>query len=183
MLRLLDVTSEKWPIAGRFAIAGSSRTEAHVVVATIRQGAHAGHGESVPLARNGESVPTTIAAIQAMAAAIAGGMDREALQAAMPPGGARNALDCALFDLEAKRIGTSAAAMIGLPPLHPVESAFTLSLDAPEAMAEAARGAAFRPLLKVKLGGAGDPARISAVRAAAPRGGSAEEPEVEASGR
>ena len=96
------------------------------------------------------------------------GWTADALQAAMPPGSARNAVDCALFDLEAKRTGTSAAAMLGLPPLHPVETAYTLSLDAPEAMAEAASAAAFRPLLKVKLGGDGDPARIAAVRAAAP---------------
>ena len=155
-------------MAGRFSIAGSSRTEAHVVVAAIHEGDHVGRGESVPLARNGESVPGTIAAIEAMAPAIAGGLDRTALRDAMPPGSARNAIDCALFDLEAKRAGTSAAAMAGLPSLLPVETAFTLSLDVPEAMADAAGAAARRPLLKVKLGGAGDPARIAAVRAAAP---------------
>jgi L-alanine-DL-glutamate epimerase-like enolase superfamily enzyme len=86
----------------------------------------------------------------------------------MPPGAARNAIDCALFDLEARMSGRTAAEIAGSPPLRPVETAFTLSLGTPEAMAEAAGAAADRPLLKVKLGGSGDQARIAAVREAAP---------------
>jgi len=168
MLRFLEVAVEKWPIAGRFVISRGSRTEAEVVVATIRGGAHAGRGESVPYARYGESVAGTVAAIEAMAEAIGGGLDRHRLRHAMPPGAARNALDCALFDLEAKASGRSAVEIAGLPTLRPIETAYTLSLGTPESMGEAARAAAARPLLKVKLGGGGDAARIAAVRRAAP---------------
>lgn len=168
MLRFLDVAVEKWPIAGRFAISRGSRIEAEVVVVTIREGGHAGRGESVPYARYGESVDGTVAGIGAVMDAVSAGLDREALRQAMPPGAGRNAIDCALFDLEAKATGRTAAEIAGLPPLRPVETAYTLSLDTPEAMAVAARAAATRPLLKVKLGGDGDAARISAIRQAAP---------------
>ncbi len=168
MLRFLETDVEKWPIAGRFAIARGARTEAEVVVATIRDGTHVGRAESVPYARYGETVAGTVAAIAAMADAVAAGIDRETLRRAMPAGAARNAIDCALFDLEAKIAGRSAAAIAGLPPPRPLVTAYTLSLDTPEAMGRAAAAASARPLLKVKLGGAGDPARIAAVRAGAP---------------
>jgi L-alanine-DL-glutamate epimerase-like enolase superfamily enzyme len=168
MLRFLDVAVEKWPIAGRFAISRGSRTVAEVVVVSIRDGHHLGRGESVPYARYGETVDGTVMAIRSMAEAIAGGLDRDGLRQAMPAGSARNAIDCALFDLEAKVSGRSAAAIAGLSPLRPVETAYTLSLDTPEEMAAAARAAADRPLLKVKLGGSGDEARIAAVRLCAP---------------
>jgi L-alanine-DL-glutamate epimerase-like enolase superfamily enzyme len=168
MLRLLSVAVEKWPIAGRFAISRGSRTEAVVVVVTIREGDRRGRGESVPYARYGETVDGTVAAIQAMTGAVAGGLSREALRAAMPAGAARNAIDCGLFDLEAKTSGRTAAEIASLPPLRPVETAYTLSLDSPDAMAAAARAAEGRPILKVKLGGKGDPARIAAVRVATP---------------
>ena len=168
MLRFLDVAVEKWPIAGRFAISRGSRTVAEVVVVSIRDGHHLGRGESVPYARYGETVDGTVMAIRSMAEAIAGGLGRDGLRRAMPAGAARNAVDCALFDLEAKSSGRSAAAIAGLSPLRPLQTAYTLSLDAPEAMAAAARAAADRPLLKVKLGGSGDEARIAAVRRAAP---------------
>jgi L-alanine-DL-glutamate epimerase-like enolase superfamily enzyme len=95
--------------------------------------------------------------------------DRETLRRQMPAGAARNALDCALWDLEAKRAGQRAAALAGLPPLRPVTTAYTISLDEPEAMAATAAGAARRmPLLKLKLGGAGDAERLRAVRLACP---------------
>ena len=168
MLRFLDVAVEKWPIAGRFAISRGSRTVAEVVVVSIRDGHHLGRGESVPYARYGETVDGTVMAIRSMAEAIAGGLGRDGLRRAMPAGAARNAVDCALFDLEAKSSGRSAASIAGLSPLRPLQTAYTLSLDAPEAMAAAARAAADRPLLKVKLGGSGDEARIAAVRRAAP---------------
>lgn len=168
MLRFLETAIEKWPIAGHFTIARGSRTEAVVVVATIREGAHAGRGESVPYARYGETVEGTVAAIEAQAGAIGDGLDREGLRAAMPAGAARNAIDCALLDLEAKRTGRDAAAILGLAPLRPLVTAYTLSLGAPPAMEAAARAAAHRPLLKVKLGGDGDSERIAAVRRGAP---------------
>jgi L-alanine-DL-glutamate epimerase-like enolase superfamily enzyme len=165
----LDVAVESWPVAGRFAIARGSKTEAVVVVATLRDGEFVGRGECVPYARYRETVDGVADAIGAMAPAIAGGLDRNALQRAMPPGAARSAIDCALWDLEAKRSGRSAADLAGLPSLRPVTTAFTISLGTPDTMADAARAASARPLLKVKLGGKGDPERIAAVRAAAPQ--------------
>src|SRR5262245_39606326 len=104
-----------------------------------------------------------------MAEPIAAGLDRERLQTAMPAGAARNALDCAFWDLEAKRAGRPVHALLGLSPPKPLTTAYTISLGTPQAMAQAAAKAAARPLLKVKLGGADDPARIAAVRNAAPR--------------
>jgi L-alanine-DL-glutamate epimerase-like enolase superfamily enzyme len=164
----LAVRAERWPIAGAFAISRGARTEAEVVVAELSDGASRGRGEAVPYARYGESVSGTVAAIERLRAAIAEGLDRTALQAALPPGAARNALDCAFWDLEAKRAGVPAHALAGLPPPRPLVTAYTISLGPPEQMADAAARAAARRLLKVKLGGAGDPARIAAVRRAAP---------------
>jgi L-alanine-DL-glutamate epimerase-like enolase superfamily enzyme len=164
----LTVAVERYPIAGGFTISRGTKTEAVVVVAEIADGEHRGRGECVPYARYGETVEGVADAVAAMAPAIAAGLDRSALQGAMPAGAARNAIDCALLDLEAKRSGRSAAELVGVAPLRPLVTAFTLSLGTPEAMAAAAALAAQRPLLKVKLGGAGDPARIQAVREAAP---------------
>jgi L-alanine-DL-glutamate epimerase-like enolase superfamily enzyme len=165
----LDVTVEHWPIAGSFRIARGAKTEAVVVVAELHEGRHIGRGECVPYARYGETVEGVAESIRAMAGALAGGVSRSTLQSIMPAGAARNALDCALWDLDAKRTGRSAAVLAGLPALHPVETAFTLSLGTPDEMAKAAAAAADRPLLKVKLGGDGDPDRIAAVQNAAPR--------------
>ena len=164
----MAISVERWPIAGAFTIARGSRTEAVVVVVELTDGRHAGRGECVPYARYGETVESVVAAIEAMRGALAG-LDRNKLQAAMPPGAARNALDCAFWDLAAKRAGRPVHALAGLSPPQPLTTAFTISLDTPETMAAAALKAAARPLLKVKLGGAGDPARIRAVREAAPR--------------
>jgi L-alanine-DL-glutamate epimerase-like enolase superfamily enzyme len=164
----LSVRVEKWPIAGVFTIARGSRTEATVVVAELRDGAFLGRGECTPYPRYGETVEGVAAAIEAMGDALARGLDREGLRRAMPPGAARNAIDCALWDLEAKRSGRTVSALAGLPPPRPLVTAYTISLGRPEAMAEAAAKASSRPLLKVKLGGENDPARIRAVRAAAP---------------
>lgn len=160
--------TECWPIAGTFTISRGSKTEAHVVVTELRHQGFVGRGESVPYARYGESVASVAAAIKAMAGPIADGLDRQALQA-MPAGAARNALDCAFWDLEAKCSGTPAHALAGLHPPRPLITAFTISLATPQSMANAAREAADRPLLKVKLGGREDPACIAAVRHAAPR--------------
>lgn len=163
----LTATTETFEIAGGFRIARETRTEAHVVLAHIEDGVHAGRGEAVPYPRYGESVEGVLAAIEAMAGPLAAGLDREGLRHAMPAGAARNAIDCALWDLEAKRSGATVARLLGLAPV-PVTTAFTLSLDSPAQMAEAAR-AADRPLLKVKLGApSDDPARIRSIRRAAP---------------
>jgi L-Ala-D/L-Glu epimerase len=168
MTRLsLSVRVERWPIAGAFTISRGAKTEARVVVAELDDGRYRGRGECVPYARYGESVEGVAAAIEAMREALAGGLDRDKLQEVMPAGAARNALDCALWDLEAKRAGRRAHELIGLPAPRPVVTAYTISLGAPHEMARAAQ-ATSRPLLKVKLGGAGDPSRIRAVRQAAP---------------
>jgi len=165
----LRLAVESWPIAGSFAISRGSKTEAVVVVAELGAGKARGRGECVPYARYGETVATVSAAIEALRPRIEAGLTRAELQEAMPPGAARNALDCAYWDLEAKRAGRSAAEVAGLAPPHPVTTAYTISIGTPEAMAEAAAKAAARPLLKVKLGRDGDPARIAAVRRAAPK--------------
>ena len=169
----LSFTSERWPIAGSFAISRGAKTEAVVVVAELSDGKVKGRGECVPYARYGESVESVSAALAAMRPQLAAGLERAALQKAMPPGAARNALDCAFWDLEAKRSARPVHELAGLPAPHALTTAFTISLAAPAAMAEAAAKAASRALLKIKLGGnddrGGDPARIAAVRAAAPK--------------
>lgn len=168
MPRRLSVAVERFPIAGAFTISRGSRTEAVVVVASVEDGEHRGWGECVPYARYGESVESVAAALEAQAAWIAEGGGRFDLAGRMKPGAARNALDCALWDLEAKRTGKPVHELAGLPAPGPVTTAYTLSLGDPESMEAAARAAAHRPLLKVKLGGEGDPERIGAVRRGAP---------------
>lgn len=164
----VNAQAERWPLADAFSISRGSKTAAEVVVVTLTQGKHSGRGECVPYGRYGETVERVVGAIEAMAPALAQGLDRAGLQHAMPAGAARNALDCALWDLEAKRSGISVAALAGIASLRPVTTAYTISLDTPEAMAQAAARAAHRPLLKVKLGAPGDSERIAAVRRAAP---------------
>ncbi|HMK78600.1 MAG TPA: N-acetyl-D-Glu racemase DgcA [Xanthobacteraceae bacterium] len=164
----LAVRTESWPIAGAFTIARGAKTEVVVVVATLSGQGFSGQGECVPYGRYGETVEGVVAAIEAMRAPLAAGLDRAALQEAMPAGAARNALDCALWDHEAKASGEPAYARASLPPPRPLTTAYTISLASPDAMARAAATAAARKLLKVKLGADGDAARIRAVRAAAP---------------
>jgi L-alanine-DL-glutamate epimerase-like enolase superfamily enzyme len=166
--RDLKVGVERFPIRGGFTISRGAKHEAVVVVATISDGASSGRGECVPYARYDESVEGVAQAIEACAPAVAGGLDQAGLQALLPPGAARNALDCALWDLEAKISGRSAAERAGLAPLRAVETAFTISLASPEEMAARAREAARYPLLKLKLGGDGDAARLAAIRDAVP---------------
>jgi L-Ala-D/L-Glu epimerase len=168
MTTIVSAEIEHFPIAGHFTIARGSKTEAVVVSVTLEKGGHAGRGECTPYARYGETPETTLAAIRAMAPAIAAGMTRQELQSALPPGAARNALDCALWDLEARLVGTSVAALAGVTVPRRIETAFTISLGSPDAMAEAAARAAHLPLLKIKLGAPGDAERLGAVRAAAP---------------
>ncbi len=166
--RRLTLNVEHFPIAGSFVIARGAKTEAVVVTATIAEEAHSGRGECVPYARYGESVESVLAQIESLRGAIETGLNRTALQALLPPGAARNAIDCALWDLEAKIAGVSAFTLAGLDRLPPVTTAFTISVGTPEVMAEAARAASRRPLLKIKLAGGGDLARIAAAREAAP---------------
>jgi L-alanine-DL-glutamate epimerase-like enolase superfamily enzyme len=169
MARSLEVAVERFPIAGRFAIARGSRTEAVVVTATISEGNAVGRGECVPYARYGETVEGVALAIAGLGDRITDGLDRIELQDALPAGGARNAIDCALWDLESKLTGVPAHVAAGIDRLRPVTTAYTISLDQPGAMAEAAARAAHRPILKIKLGAAeGDAERIEAVRRAAP---------------
>jgi len=165
----LSVRRDTWKLAKPFAISRGSRTVAEVVVAEIADGALRGRGEGVPYGRYGETIDGVVAAIEAMGAALAGGLDRAALQGAMKPGAARNALDVALWDLEAKRSGSSVWELAGIAEPHPVVTAYTLSVDTPERMGAAAVEEAHRPLLKLKLSGAGDLERVRAVRAGAPQ--------------
>lgn len=164
----MTVRIERWPIAGSFTISRGAKTEAVVVVAEVGQGGLIGRGECVPYPRYGETPEATLEAIRAMQEPLAGGMDRIALQGRMPAGAARNALDCALADLEAKRAGQRIWNLLGRAAPEPRTTAYTISLGTSEAMAEAAAKAAHRALLKIKLGGDGDRARIAAVRNAAP---------------
>ena len=165
----LTTRAERWPIAGTFAISRGAKTEAAVVVAELSDGTHRGRGECVPYARYGETVESVVAAIEAMRPEIARGLDRAGLQQAMAAGAARNALDCAFWDLAAKRAGKPAYELAGIAAPQPLVTAYTISLASPEEMALATLKAADRALLKVKLGGAGDPERIAAVRRAAPQ--------------
>ncbi len=165
----LSVRIERWPIAGAFTISRGAKREAVVVVADLSDDRHRGRGECVPYGRYGETVEGVAAAIEARADDIARGLSREALQTAMAAGAARNALDCAFWDLAAKQAGRPAYELAGLSAPKALTTAFTISLGTPDDMAAAAAKAADRALLKIKLGGSGDAARISAVRRAAPR--------------
>ena len=170
MARRLDATVESFPIAGTFAISRGSKVSADVVVCAIRQDGVTGRGECVPYARYGESLDGVRAAIEAAAPLVAGGIDRDGLLAAMRPGAARNAVDCALWDLEAKLSGRPAWACACAAAPGPLTTAFTLSLAGPDEMGAQARANAHRPLLKIKVGGTGDDiARMRAVVAGAPR--------------
>jgi len=154
---------ETWPIAGQFTIARGAKREAAVVIATVTDGSVTGRGECVPYSRYGETVAGVQAAVLAIKLS-----DRASLLGQMPAGAARNALDCALWDYEAKCAGTSAACLAGLT-LGPVTTAYTISLDAPEVMAAKASAAArTMPLLKLKLAGKGDAERLRQVRSACP---------------
>src|SRR4029077_200319 len=148
----LRVTTERWPIAGAFTISRGSKTEAEVVVAEVSDGLYRGRGECVPYGRYGETAKGVSAAISAVTPQIARGLDRADLQTLLPPGAARNAVDCALWDLAAKRAGRPVHALAGVPPPRALVTAYTISLDSPDAMAAAAAKVASRPLLKVKLG-------------------------------
>ena len=155
-------TPQSFALARAFTISRGTRTEAKVLTATVSDGTQEGRGECVPYARYGETMEGVAEAIEGWTG------DRAALQRDMAPGAARNALDCALWDLEAKRAGRRVWELAGLPRPGPEITAYTLSLDTPEAMRAQAAENAHRPLLKVKLGTEADMPRIEAVRAGAP---------------
>ncbi|MBX5161126.1 MULTISPECIES: N-acetyl-D-Glu racemase DgcA [unclassified Rhizobium] len=168
MPRTLDIQMNSFPIAGTFTISRGVKTEAEVITCTLSEDGVQGLGECVPYRRYGETMESVFAQIEAARPLIEAGISRRDLLSAMPPGAARNAVDCALWDLEAKQTGESVAARLGLADLKPLTTAYTISLGEPEVMAAKAREHAGRALLKVKVGTGDDESRIRAVRAAAP---------------
>ena len=160
----LDVAAERFGLARAFSISRGSKTEARVLTVCVEADGVCGYGECVPYARYGETVASVIAGIEALPLPL----DRARLQKLIPAGAARNAVDCALWDLEAKMAGRRVWEIAGLPEPGPVVTAYTLSLDEPREMEAAAARNAHRPLLKIKLGGEGDPERLEAVRSGAP---------------
>jgi len=167
-MRTLAVTAETFPIAGTFTISRGSKTEAAVLACSIGDGTVTGRGECVPYARYGETVDSVVAAIEAVRPAIERGVGREELLTLLPAGAARNAVDCALWDLEAKTKGRTVADRLAITQPKALETAYTLSLGEPEAMERQARDNAWRPLLKVKVGTGDDAPRMRAVAKGAP---------------
>ncbi|PJE31649.1 N-acetyl-D-Glu racemase DgcA [Pseudooceanicola marinus] len=160
----IDVTRETFPLAQVFRISRGARTEAEVLTVTVSDGAYTGQGECVPYARYDE----TLASVEAQLAALPPDITRKGLQDLLEAGAARNALDCALWDLEAKKAGKRVWELAGLPAPGPEITAYTLSLDEPSAMEAQAAKNAHRPLLKIKLGTPDDMPRLEAVRRGAP---------------
>ena len=163
----LAVAHQSFPIAGSFTISRGSKTVADVVVVTLSHDGFTGRGECVPYPRYNETVEGVIASLEAARPVIEHGVTRADVPGLVNPHAAQNALDCALWDLEAKRTGKPVWKLAGLDPPKPLVTAYTLSLDTPEAMAAAA-SASQRPLLKLKLGRDGDGDRLRLIRKAAP---------------
>lgn len=172
----MQITKEIWPIDGNFTIARGSRTQAIVVVVTLKDISnksggsveYSGKGECVPYARYGETVDSVFAQLNAIKALVEAGLTKSELQKAMPAGAARNALDCAYWDLEAKTSGISVAEELNISDLKQLTTAYTISLSSPNEMAKQTNKHKNRDLLKIKLGGDGDHERMLAVREAAP---------------
>ena len=169
----IEAREEIWPLKQAFRIARGTRTEARVVVVTVSDGQYTGRGEAVPLARYGQSAASVLAQIKSLKSTPS--LDRQQIQKLVPAGAARNALDCALWDLEAKVSGKRVWELANIAIVHEVETSLTISLDTPEKMASAASPAAFAQgygvprILKLKLGGDDlDLPRVEAVREAAP---------------
>lgn len=169
MRRTLTSATETFPIAGGFTISRGTKTEAAVVTCRITADGHTGWGECVPYARYGESLDSVLAEIAAATAAVEAGASRDELRRIMRAGAARNAVDCALWDLEAKLSGTPVSSTINATPPQPLTTAYTISLGEPEVMAAQTARHADRALLKVKVGTPDDATRIRAVRASAPK--------------
>ena len=164
MTMLIDVTADTFKLAQVFTISRGSRTEAKVLTVRITDGGVTGWGECVPYARYDETLESVTAEINGLP----GDITRAALYDLLPAGAARNAVDCALWDLEAKRAGKRVWELAGLTAPGPEITAYTLSLDEPEAMRAQAAKHSHRPLLKIKLGTPDDMPRLEAVRAGAP---------------
>jgi L-alanine-DL-glutamate epimerase-like enolase superfamily enzyme len=165
----LKILLEDWRVDGVFAIARGAQTVANLVVVELRAAGRMGHGECEPQDHYGETVDSVVAQIESIRAALAAGLTREELQTRLPPGAARNAVDCAMWDLEAKLAGKSAWELAGLEP-RTVVTDYSLSLDTPEEMHRRALRYRDWPFLKIKLGGGPvDIERVTAVRDAAPR--------------
>ena len=166
-LLTIEAKEEIWPLKEPFRISRGTRTEAQIVAVTVSDGEHNGRGECVPARRYNQSTASVLAQVESIKAK--GTLDRQDLQKQLPAGAARNALDCALWDLEAKISGKRVWELANLQIVPEVETSFTISLDTPEKMGAAARANANLPILKLKLGG-DDPdlARVAAVREAAP---------------
>lgn len=156
------------PFAATFRIAYRVQTVARTVWVELTEGPRIGRGEALGVSYHGESVESILAQLEAVRGTLEKGISREELQRLLPPGGARNAVDCALWDLEAKRAGRRAWELAGLPTAGALLTAYTLSMDSPVAMAQAAGAARAYALLKLKLGGEGDLERVEAVRRARP---------------
>lgn len=159
--------TQRWPIRGSFTISRGSKTQAETIIVEIEHQGLTGRGECVPYARYDESIASVLQQIADVIPEIERGITREQLQPLLPAGAARNAIDCAMWDLECKQTGQSVWSQIGLHA-ESLTTAYTLSLDTPENMEKAALENAERPLLKLKLGGAEDLARVQAVRRGAP---------------
>ena len=167
-MRRLTLRIESWPVRGVFRISRGSQTEIIVVTAEIQEGAMLGRGECRPYARYGESPESVIAAIETIRQDLQQGLERDQLGNYLEPGAARNAIDCALWDLAAKRAGQPVWKLAGLQPPQALTTAYTLSVDSPENLAVAAESQKWRPLLKLKLAGQDDLQCVAAVRANAP---------------
>lgn len=167
----LSVTVQKksWPLRQVFRISRGAKTTAEVIEVTLSDGTYQGRGECVPYGRYGETLDTVAGAIQSVIPDIELGADRQALQLLLPAGAARNALDCAFWDLEAKRAGVRLWDMLGTPAPAGCVTAFTISYDSTHGMAAAAKKVAGRPVLKMKVGSLGDVDKVRAVHQAAPQ--------------
>src|SRR5262245_3844619 len=166
-MQRLTIVHESWPIAGSFTISRGSKTTAEVVVVTVERDGAIGRGECVPYRHYGESVESVVTALEERRQIIEQGIDRKEISSLLAPKAARNALDCALWDLACKRSGKRIWELLGQQEPQELVTAFTISLDTAERMAVAASTAADKPLLKLKMGGSGDVERTRELRQAA----------------
>jgi len=157
-----------WPYTSTFRIAGREQTVANTVWVEVSDGTHTGRGEAAGVHYHGETIDSLWSQLVAVKESLTAGVSRTQLQSLLPPGGARNAVDCALWDLEAKRTGCRAWTLAGIEAVRPLLSDYTLSVDSAEAMAAAATAGRRYSFLKLKLSGEGDIERVSAVRKARP---------------
>jgi L-Ala-D/L-Glu epimerase len=169
MTRTFRVSGEHPPLAVPFRISRGIRTQADLVVVELGENGHVGRGEGAPIPRYGDTVESCVQDLEGLRSAVEAGLTRQELLTALKPGAARNALDCALWDLESRRAGKPVAALIGFPALTPTITAMTVSLDTPEAMGRAALALAELPLVKVKVNADDPAAQLRAVRAACPK--------------